>query len=476
MSPEVSTRVRRERGLLRLLDNAFFVYAALATFWLALLLLEDATRMGWRALPLLVLFWGLLAYLALPRLHRILSSIYVPDYFIGRTRTSDGLLGDPVNLALLGDEERLHRVMRAAGWTMADELTLASSVRIAVSTVTRRSYDEAPVSPLMLFGRQQDFAYQQEVEGNPAKRHHVRFWRCPEGWLLPGGHRVDWLAAGTFDRAVGFSLFTLQITHKIDEDTDVERDHIVSTVLGAGQGARVYLLKDFSTGYHSRNGGGDSIRTDGDLPVIDLRDLGAQPPRAEVAPIAQRQSATVPAHGDGVAKRAAFDLTLGERMAEAAAAEQVRRHGRPATIVFGAFAVFTRVALTLLALVAVLTPGAQSADRLLADLAGWAPDEGAVRVTLIAGAALIALEGTLGVLVLRGVGLARLIVMAVSSVSTAAVFVDWYVDGRLVDGLGEVATIAANILVLLALSSVDAREYTWQHDRDPAESAAKALH
>lgn len=39
------------------------------------------------------------------------------------------------------------------------------------------------------FGRQQDFAYQQEVDGSPEKRHHVRFWRCPDGWLLPGGRR-----------------------------------------------------------------------------------------------------------------------------------------------------------------------------------------------------------------------------------------------------------------------------------------------
>ena len=31
------------------------------------------------------------------------------------------------------------------------------------------------------------------------------------------------------------------------------------------------MIRDFSTGYHSRNGGGDTIQTDGDLPVIDLR-------------------------------------------------------------------------------------------------------------------------------------------------------------------------------------------------------------
>jgi len=69
---------------------------------------------------------------------------------------------------------------------------------------------------------------------------------------------------------VGFSLFTLQITHKIDANTDIERDHIVSTLNDAAIGVDVSVIRDFSTGYHSRNGGGDSIETDGDLPVIDL--------------------------------------------------------------------------------------------------------------------------------------------------------------------------------------------------------------
>ncbi|MDQ0894292.1 LssY C-terminal domain-containing protein [Agromyces ramosus] len=258
-----------------LVDGFFFVFAGLASVWLAWLVLTESFSFGWWGIAFFVLFWVVLAYLVLPRLHRILTAIYVPDYFIGRARTSDGLLGDPVNLALDGDEASLHAALRTAGWTRADDVGAVSSWRIIASTVTRRSYDEAPVSPLFLFGRQQDFAYQQEVEGNPARRHHVRFWRTPEGWLLPGGRRVDWLAAGTFDRAVGFSLFTLQITHKIDADTDVERDHIVTTVLAANATARVDVLADFSTGYHSRNGGGDSIRTDGDLPVLDLRRVPA---------------------------------------------------------------------------------------------------------------------------------------------------------------------------------------------------------
>lgn len=253
-----------------MLDGFFFVFAGLAAVWLAYLSFTQTFTLGWGGVIMALVFWGFLAYLALPRLHRILTSIYVPDYFMGRTRTSDGLLGDPVNLAFHGDRARIEAAMAAAGWIPADPVGFASSWRIVASTLRRRSYPTAPVSPLFLFGRMQDLAYQQEVAGSPAQRHHVRLWQCPEGWLLPGGRRVDWLAAGTFDRAVGLSLFTLQVTHRIDADTDIERDHIVATVR-AVPGVEVDVIRDFSTGYHSRNGGGDSITTDGDLPILDVR-------------------------------------------------------------------------------------------------------------------------------------------------------------------------------------------------------------
>lgn len=263
-------RSRRRVSLTALFDQFFFVYAGIAAVWLAWLIFTETFQFGWFGILFFITFWVFLAYLVLPRLHRILTTIYVPDYFIGRARTSDGLLGDPINVAVLGDEVQLHAVMKRAGWTRADPITLRSTWRIVTATLKHRSYDEAPVSPLLLFGRVQDFAYQQEVAGNPSKRHHVRFWRIPEGWLLPGGARVDWLAAGTFDRAVGFSLFTLQITHKIDANTDVERDHVVATVLAGDNDVTVQTLSNFSTGYHSRNGGGDTIRTDGSLPVLKL--------------------------------------------------------------------------------------------------------------------------------------------------------------------------------------------------------------
>ena len=260
-------------------DTAFFTLAGIASVVLTVLILLNTVGHSWWGIPIALSFWAVTAYLTLPRFHAIMTRIYVPDYFIGRTRTPDGLLGDPVNIGIIGSEEQIHQVMQDAGWTRADEVTLVSSWKIIVSTITRKSYSEAPVSPLKIFGRVQSFAYQQEVDGNPKKRHHVRFWRTPDGWLLPGGHRVDWLAAGTYDSGVGFSFFTLQVTHRIDADTDFERDYIVESIQYAHPSTRVDIIEDFSTGYHSRNGGGDTIRTDGALPIITLSNEGVKDPR-----------------------------------------------------------------------------------------------------------------------------------------------------------------------------------------------------
>ena len=127
------------------LDSVFFVVGGVAAVWLTALLVQLSFEWGWAQVWFLFIFWALLADPVLPRLHRILTRLYVPDYFIGRARTSDGLLGDPVNVALLGSEPQIHGVMRSAGWTRADDVTLASSRRIVSSTLLRRSYLEAPV-------------------------------------------------------------------------------------------------------------------------------------------------------------------------------------------------------------------------------------------------------------------------------------------------------------------------------------------
>ncbi|MDO9397110.1 MAG: LssY C-terminal domain-containing protein [Herbiconiux sp.] len=432
----------------------FFIVAGAAAVWLAYLVLSDGFAFGWGQIWFYLLFWLILAYITLPRLHRILTGIYVPNYFIGRTRTSDGLLGDPVNLGLLGSEEQLHTAMQGAGWTRADDLTLHSGLRIVRSTLLRRSYDEAPVSPLMLFGRNQDFAYQQEVKGNPAKRHHVRFWRCPDDWLLPGGHAVEWLAAGTYDRAVGFSLFTLQITHKIDENTDVERDHIVATVQDADAGVSVRVLKDFATGYHSRNGGGDTIVTDGDLPILDLTAVRpTERSRAEaLAPVPTPHALP---NADAAPRKAAR---------------------RPAQITFGAVVVLLRAFVPLLIILTVLLDWDAMRSSLEVDLGSSVPEtldlrDGALWFIIAATALFGLAEFLLGLFVFLGSNVARILVMTFSVINILIVAVE-HVQGR------EQITISTNligvsldILILIALSSARARDYA-RRPRD--KKAARA--
>ena len=272
-SAKVGEVEARTWGVDDIADALFFAVSALLTLWLAWVLLGSGWHLQPRAVVFSILFWAVLAYLALPRLHQVLTWLYVPDYFIGRTRTPDGLLGDPVNLAVQGHEEDIHEAMTSAGWVRADPISLRSSWGIIVSSLLRRSYPAAPVSTLQLFGRGQDFAYQKEVAGNPAQRHHIRFWHTPDGWVLPGGRRVDWLAAATYDRSVGLSALTLQVTHKIDADIDVERNYVVDDVLWANPAAALETWNDFFTSYHDKNGGGDRVVTDGDLYVLDVHDV-----------------------------------------------------------------------------------------------------------------------------------------------------------------------------------------------------------
>jgi len=216
-----------------------------------------------------VIVWLLLAYVILPRVYRWLSKVFLPNYFIGRTQAGDGMLGDPVNLAILGDEHELITVMTAAGWKQADKLNLRSSVRMIYAALSGTHYPTAPVSSLFLLGNKQDLAFEKDVGGNPRKRHHARFWKTPNNWWLPGGYQADWLGAATFDTNVGLSLFTGQVTHKIDSNVDNERDFVVSSLKKNAE--EVKWVKHFTSSYNSRNGGGDIIHTDGALPFIKLK-------------------------------------------------------------------------------------------------------------------------------------------------------------------------------------------------------------
>ena len=205
------------------------------------------------------------AYLLLPDfwkryVHRHPSLADLP----GITRTGTGLPADPLNVALLGTEEDVMRIALAAKWFPADPLTLRSCFRIARSTVLKRSYDDAPVSNLFLFGRKEDLAFEQPVGDNPRERHHVRFWRTE---IVDPDGRPVWIGAAIFDRRVGLNRRTGQITHVTAPDIDTERDYLFRNLKTTGDLLETYIEDGFHRILKGKNGGGDPWFTDGKLHV-----------------------------------------------------------------------------------------------------------------------------------------------------------------------------------------------------------------
>jgi hypothetical protein len=159
--------------------------------------------------------------------------------------------------------------MRAAGWHPADRTTWRTSLHIATSVLLNRPYPDAPVSNLFLWGRRQDLVFQREAGKSARRRHHVRFWLSPEH---AEGGRPLWVGAATFDRSVGVSHYTGQVTHHIEADVDRERDRLVAELEQAGRVERTYAVEGVGRTARGRNGGGDRYCTDGRIIVAVLRE------------------------------------------------------------------------------------------------------------------------------------------------------------------------------------------------------------
>jgi hypothetical protein len=198
------------------------------------------------------------AYVVLPRTVRmslkVLQRRRVPRYTI----TGDGLPGDPVNLLLKGTHAQLHAAFAAAGWTVADPLSVASSWHMVRAFVLNRPYPTAPFSTLYLYGRGQDLGFQKAIGNSPRRRHHVRFWALSLGrteamlgklsfWLndeRPADQgEMFWVGAGTKDTGFSLTRLTFQITHATDSDTNAERDFIMRELKTIGAISEINICR-----------------------------------------------------------------------------------------------------------------------------------------------------------------------------------------------------------------------------------------
>jgi hypothetical protein len=195
------------------------------------------------------------------------------------TRTSTGIPGDALNVGLVGSKEDVLRAMHAANWFPADPVTLRTSIEIVGSVVLDRPYHDAPVSPLYYEGRKEQLAFEKPDGRSADKRHHVRFWLVLE---KGADDRPVWLGSATYDRAVGISHYTGQITHHISPDIDAERDLLMADLRDAGMVQTFFEISGTGPTLLGRNGGGDPYYTDGEIEIATLVPNGirsAQPPK-----------------------------------------------------------------------------------------------------------------------------------------------------------------------------------------------------
>jgi hypothetical protein len=226
-----------------------------------------------KVLVAVVVIWLLSAYLILPALWRHYEHQPALESAPKTTRTAQGIAGDPLNVGLIGTEAEVVRALIGSGWDAADPVTLKSSIRIARSVLRDRPYADAPVSSLFVFGRKQDLAFEKPVGDNASRRHHVRFWNSQE---LGRGGAPLWIGAVTFDRSVGLSRRTGQITHHIGPDIDAERDGLFADLRKGGWLTELYQVTGVGTTVLGRNGGGDRYYTDGELTIGVLASVEAR--------------------------------------------------------------------------------------------------------------------------------------------------------------------------------------------------------
>jgi hypothetical protein len=228
---------------------------------------RSKTRIALVVIAAILGSYGLLAYIVLP----LAWTHYEHQKGLAGlsmvTQTAQGIPGDAINVGLVGSKEDVLCAMHAAGWYPADPITLRSSLAIVGSVVLDRPYRDAPVSKLFYQGRAEDLAFEKPDGTSADRRQHVRFWR-----VLDRGDegRPVWLGSATFDRGVGLSRLTAQVTHHIAPDIDAERDQLTAALKDAKVVEAIYEVSGVGPTLNGRNGEGDRYYTDGEIKISRL--------------------------------------------------------------------------------------------------------------------------------------------------------------------------------------------------------------
>jgi hypothetical protein len=150
--------------------------------------------------------------------------------------------------------------LKAAGWVVVDRSNNQAVMSAVLASLSKSSYVTMPMSELRLYGRAQDFGYAQ---ADPlrvvASRHHFRLWKTP----FEVGGQVVWAGAGTHDIGFDRDQRNNGVTHKIDPDTDGERDYIRESLAQTGLVAKTVYMTPSDPVLKANTATGTEFTSDG---------------------------------------------------------------------------------------------------------------------------------------------------------------------------------------------------------------------
>ncbi len=131
-----------------------------------------------------------------------------------------------------------------------------------------------PMSPLYLFGRQQDYGWAHaEPISVVASRNHLRIWKAP--FEVDG--RTLWVGAATHD--VGFEKDQRNngLTHKIDPNVDLERDFVEKSLASTGLVAEITHILPSNPMQEAKTATGGSFHSNCQILVLKLGEFSRKP-------------------------------------------------------------------------------------------------------------------------------------------------------------------------------------------------------
>lgn len=176
--------------------------------------------------------------------------------------------GDMVNFVIIGSQEQMQNTLEKANWHLADTSNSDAVTKAIEMTRQNKDYLQMPMSLLYLFGRVQEFGYEQaEAYAVVASRHHFRLWKAP----FEFNHQAVWVGAGTHDIGFEKDQRNGSVTHKIDPSVDLERENIAESLQKTGDVKAINLYLPPDPVQEAKNATGGSYHSDGRIAVITLK-------------------------------------------------------------------------------------------------------------------------------------------------------------------------------------------------------------